>query len=84
MRIITFQRPRPWFFTILSVGSVPDPFGAFFYTTRGILRTMFKKTEKRPDPKAVPPFGGLESITDEEIDRNIEDYPYVMGKLKDC
>ncbi len=44
---------------------------------------MFKKTEKRPDPKAVPPFGGLESITDEEIDKNIEDYPYVMGKLKD-
>lgn len=45
---------------------------------------MFKKTEKRPDPKAVPPLGGLESITDEEIDKNIEDYPYVMGKLKDC
>lgn len=84
MRIITFQRPRPLFFTILSVGSVPTLSAHSFIRRGAILRTMFKKTEKRPDPKAVPPFGGLESITDEEIDRNIEDYPYVMGKLKDC
>ena len=51
---------------------------------RDTLRLMFKKSEKKPDPKDVPPFGGLESITDEEIMKNIRDYPYVMGKLKDC
>lgn len=46
---------------------------------------MFKKTEKRPDPKAVPPFGGLEfDIPEEVIKDDIKDYPYVMGKLKDC
>ncbi len=84
MRIITFQRPRPLFFTILSVGSVLTLSAHSFIRRGAILRTMFKKTEKRPDPKAVPPFGGLESITDEEIDKNIEDYPYVMGKLKNC
>ncbi len=39
---------------------------------------------EKPDPKDVPPFGGLESITEEEILKNIRDYPYVMGKLKDC
>ncbi len=32
----------------------------------------------------VLPFGGIESITEEEILENIRDYPYVMGKLKDC
>lgn len=46
---------------------------------------MFKKTDKRPDPKAVPPFGGLEyDIPDEVIRKDIQDYSYVMGKLKDC
>lgn len=45
---------------------------------------MFRKTEKKPDPRADSPFGGLESITDEEIEKNIRDYPYVMGRLKDC
>ena len=40
---------------------------------------------KKPDPKAVPPFGGLEyDLPDEFIKKNIEDYPYVMNKLKDC
>lgn len=39
---------------------------------------------KMPDPRDVPPFGGLEHITDEEIMRNIRDYPVVMGLLKDC
>ena len=40
---------------------------------------------KKPDPKAVPPFGGLEyDLPDEFIRKNIEDYPYVMNKLKDC
>lgn len=46
---------------------------------------MFRKTEKKPDPKAVPPLGGLEfDIPDEVIIKDIRDYPYVMGKLKDC
>ena len=45
---------------------------------------MTNETRKKPDPKAVPPFGGLEFITDEEIDKNIRDSPYVMVKLKDC
>ena len=27
---------------------------------------------------------GLEDLTDEQIEKNIRDYPYVMGKLKDC
>ena len=45
---------------------------------------MTNEIMKIPDLKAVPPFGGLEFITDEEIDKNIRDYPYVMGKLKDC
>ena len=40
---------------------------------------------KKPDPKAVLPFGGLEyDLPDEFIRKNIEDYPYVMSKLKDC
>ena len=46
---------------------------------------MRRKAEKKPDPKAVPPFGGLEyDLSDEFIRKNIEDYPYVMNKLKDC
>ena len=45
---------------------------------------MTDEAGKKPDPKAIPPFGGLEFITDEEIDKNIRDYPYVVGKLKDC
>ena len=40
---------------------------------------------KKPDPKAVPPFGGLEyDIPDEVILKDLEDYAYVMSKLKDC
>lgn len=43
-----------------------------------------EKTEKKPDPRNVPPFGGLEfDITEEDILKDIRDYPYVMGKLKD-
>lgn len=45
---------------------------------------MFRKTEKKPDQPEVLPYGGLESITEEEIEKNIRDYPYVMNKLKDC
>lgn len=52
--------------------------------SRNTFRVMFKKSEKKPNPRDVPPFGGLEFITDEEIMKNINDYPYVMGKLKDC
>lgn len=44
---------------------------------------MFKRAEK-PKAKCDSPFGGLEDITDEEIDRNIRDYAYVLNKLKDC
>lgn len=40
-----------------------------------------KKTEKQEN---VPRFGGLEDLTVEEIDKNIRDYPYVLGKLKEC
>ena len=34
--------------------------------------------------REVSPYGGLEGLTDEQIEKNIRDYPYVMGKLKDC
>jgi addiction module RelB/DinJ family antitoxin len=34
--------------------------------------------------REVSPYGGLEDLTDEQIEKNIRDYPYVMGKLKDC
>ena len=40
--------------------------------------------KKKNDQKEVPPFGGLEDLTIEEIDKNIEDYPYVLNKLKEC
>ncbi len=29
-------------------------------------------------------MGGLEDLTDEQIEKNIRDYPYVMGRLKEC
>lgn len=45
---------------------------------------MFRKSKKKSDSKEVSPYGGLEDLTDEEIEKNIRDYPYVMGKLKDC
>ncbi|AGI85577.1 hypothetical protein MMALV_08390 [Candidatus Methanomethylophilus alvi Mx1201] len=46
---------------------------------------MFGKSDKKTETKAIPPFGGLEyDIPDEVILKDIEDYPYVMGKLKDC
>ena len=46
---------------------------------------MFGKSEKIDDPKDVPSFGGLEyDIPDEVIEKDIRDYPYVMGKLKEC
>ncbi len=48
------------------------------------MSEMKEEVRKRPDPKDVPPFGGLEFITEEEIEENIRNYPYVMGKLKDC
>lgn len=43
--------------------------------------TEEKKNEKT---KKVPTYGGLEFLTDEQIEKNIKKYPYVMGKLKDC
>ena len=46
---------------------------------------MFGKSVKKSETEVVPPFGGLEyDIPDEVIDKDIKDYPYVMGKLKDC
>ena len=46
---------------------------------------MFGKSDKKTETKAIPSFGGLEyDIPDEVILKDIEDYPYVMGKLKDC
>ena len=41
-----------------------------------------KKSEE--EQKEISPFGGLEDLTIEEIDKNIRDYPYVLSKLKDC
>ncbi len=35
-------------------------------------------------PDDGPYLGGLEDVTEEEIIKNIRDYPFVMGKLKDC
>ena len=45
---------------------------------------MFRKSKKKSDSKEISPYGGLEDATEEEIRKNIKDYPYVMGKLKDC
>ena len=46
---------------------------------------MSEKPDKKTKPKKEPCFGGLEyDIPDEVIQKNIRDYPYVMGKLKDC
>ena len=45
---------------------------------------MFGKSDnKRPAPKDISPYGGLENLTDEQIEKNIRDYPCVMGKLKE-
>lgn len=44
---------------------------------------MFGKDRKK-ESEQVSRFGGLDEITDEEIDQNIKDYPYVLGKLKKC
>ena len=46
--------------------------------------SMISNHRQRLDFKVVPSFGGLESITEEQIRKNIADYPYVMGKLKNC
>ncbi len=40
--------------------------------------------ETMPVREEASPFGGLESITEEEIRESIRDYPYVMGMLKSC
>lgn len=45
---------------------------------------MFGKNASKKESEQVPPFGGLDELTDEEIDQNIRDYPYVLGKLKKC
>jgi hypothetical protein len=45
---------------------------------------MTEKSDTIPAPKEVSTYGGLEDLTDEQIEKNIQDYPYVMGKLKDC
>ena len=46
---------------------------------------MSGKSEKTIDTKDIPPFGDLEyDIPDEVIEKDIKDYPYVIGKLKDC
>lgn len=45
---------------------------------------MFKNVDNKSAPKEVPTFGGLEYATEEDILKNIRDYPFVMGKLKDC
>ena len=43
-----------------------------------------EKSEPGSVPKEFSPYGGLEDLIDEQIEKNIRDYPYVMGKLKDC
>ena len=43
-----------------------------------------RKGKKTDEQKEISPFGGLEDLTIEEIDKNIRDYPYVLSKLKDC
>ena len=52
---------------------------------RNLISDRMEDCEKKKnDQKEVPPFGGLEDLTIEEIDKNIEDYPYVLNKLKEC
>ncbi len=45
---------------------------------------MLENVDKKSTPKEVPTFGGLEYATEEDILKNIRDYPFVMGKLKNC
>ncbi|WP_400235678.1 hypothetical protein [Methanomethylophilus alvi] len=43
------------------------------------------KRKRKARKEKIPDFGGLEyDIPDEVILKDIADYPYVMGKLKDC
>ena len=63
-------------------GGFPDD---TFIRLQWVVTGMFGKSDKKTETKAIPPFGGLEyDIPDEVILKDIEDYPYVMGKLKDC
>jgi hypothetical protein len=45
---------------------------------------MAGKPKESPAPKEISSYGGLEDLTDEQIEKNIRDYPYVMGRLKEC
>lgn len=44
---------------------------------------MSGKHDQRAASKDVSPYGGLENLTDEQIEKNIRDYPYVMSRLKE-
>lgn len=55
-----------------------------FIRTEPFFYSMFGKSKRKPNPEGTSPYGGLENLTDEQIEKNIRDYPYVMGKLKDC
>lgn len=46
--------------------------------------SMAGKPKESSAPKEISLYGGLEDLTDEQIEKNIRDYPYVMGKLKEC
>lgn len=74
-----------------SVQSVPAESGEggfpdnIFIRPQWVVTGMFGKSNKKTETEAIPPFGGLEyDIPDEVILKDIEDYSYVMGKLKDC
>ena len=63
-------------------GGFPDD---TFIRPQRVVTGMFGKSEKNTEPKREPSFGGFEyDIPDEVIQKDIRDYPYVMGKLKDC
>ena len=62
-------------------GGFPDD---TFIRPQWVVTDMFGKSDnKRSAPKEISPYGGLENLTDEQIEKNIRDYPYVMGKLKE-
>ena len=63
-----------------SILNLPDD---IFIRPEFVCLFMSGKSGKAVDPKDPSPYGGLENLTDEQIEKNIRDYPYVMGKLKE-
>ena len=71
--ILTFKEQK----TRVSIVQISD-------ASKMYVCIISRKGKKTEEQKEISPFGGLEDLTIEEIDKNIRDYPYVLSKLKDC